>query len=80
MSADAYTDLDGSVPGRPDARFWDCSVTSCPRAAAIDIGGCERRSQHYCVGHVGSTLHPCSVSIAPPVVTCILQLTIDAPT
>ncbi|KAK4206158.1 hypothetical protein QBC37DRAFT_393618 [Rhypophila decipiens] len=56
MSANAF----GSNPSHPDQRFWDCSIVGCSRSAAIDLGGCERCSSHFCVRHVDSTLHPCS--------------------
>jgi len=30
-------------------RFWDCCVSKCTALAAIDIGACERRMQHFSV-------------------------------
>ncbi|KAM7210566.1 hypothetical protein V8F06_014052 [Rhypophila decipiens] len=56
MSTNAF----GSNPSHPDQRTWDCSIMGCSRSAAIDLGSCERCSNHFCVGHVDSTPHPCS--------------------
>ncbi|KAJ5088302.1 hypothetical protein N7456_011918 [Penicillium angulare] len=40
-------------------RFWDCSVSKCVAASAIDIGACERCMRHFCARHVTSSAHPC---------------------
>ncbi|KAI0551354.1 hypothetical protein F4679DRAFT_593506 [Xylaria curta] len=40
-------------------RFLNCAVASCPNAAAIDIGSCERCKSTYYATHVGSALHTC---------------------
>lgn len=43
-------------------RFWDCCVSQCSAAAAIDVGACERCMQHFCAYHVSSPVHSCEVS------------------
>ncbi|KAJ5630027.1 hypothetical protein N7528_003684 [Penicillium herquei] len=40
-------------------RFWDCSISKCPAASAIDIGACERCQRHFCALHVSSADHHC---------------------
>ncbi|KAF7555971.1 hypothetical protein G7046_g6436 [Stylonectria norvegica] len=40
-------------------RFWDCAISGCEEAAAIDIGGCERCQSMYCALHIDSALHKC---------------------
>ncbi|KAI1744429.1 hypothetical protein F4680DRAFT_224281 [Xylaria scruposa] len=40
-------------------RFFDCAIATCPNAAAIDVGDCERCESMYCATHVGSVLHTC---------------------
>ncbi|KAJ6037296.1 hypothetical protein N7540_001575 [Penicillium herquei] len=40
-------------------RFWDCSISNCPAASAIDIGACERCQHHFCALHVSSPDHHC---------------------
>ncbi|KAL4969287.1 uncharacterized protein BDV14DRAFT_196111 [Aspergillus stella-maris] len=38
-------------------RLWDCTVTDRIKAAAIDLGSCERYMQHYYTAHVSSSAH-----------------------
>ncbi|KAJ5712880.1 uncharacterized protein N7483_010061 [Penicillium malachiteum] len=40
-------------------RFWDCSISKCPAASAIDIGACERCQRPFCALHVSSPDHHC---------------------
>ncbi|KAI0977489.1 hypothetical protein F4678DRAFT_468639 [Xylaria arbuscula] len=40
-------------------RFWDCAIAGCPKAAAIDVGSCERCESMYCAEHIRSAVHEC---------------------
>ncbi|RJE18347.1 hypothetical protein PHISCL_09316 [Aspergillus sclerotialis] len=40
-------------------RCWDCCVSRCTAAAAIDTGACEHCMQHFCAAHVSSPIHKC---------------------
>ncbi|KAK1765081.1 methylglyoxal reductase (NADPH-dependent) [Phialemonium atrogriseum] len=40
-------------------RFWNCAIAGYPKAAAIDVGGCEECKSMSCATHIGSSLHIC---------------------
>ncbi|KAK3941376.1 methylglyoxal reductase (NADPH-dependent) [Diplogelasinospora grovesii] len=46
-------------PAAVIVRFWNCAITGCPNAAAIDISGCERCVSMYYATHIRSALHIC---------------------
>ncbi|CAK7233480.1 hypothetical protein SBRCBS47491_008623 [Sporothrix bragantina] len=43
-------------------RFWDCAVPECPRAATIDIGGCDHCRSMFCAVHIKSKQHGCDTA------------------